>query len=75
MLLAGAGPPHCWKHLGIAQLGFAAAAAGAACESDRCRFLETCHRELLQACARGTASSDRGLFSEGCTDNPDGLPV
>ncbi|CAL5220366.1 g2367 [Coccomyxa viridis] len=53
MMLATAGPPHCWEHLSIAQLGFAAAAAGAICESDRWRFLDTCHGELLQACAKG----------------------
>ncbi len=53
MMLATAGPPHCWEHLSIAQLGFAAAAAGGICEGDSWRFLETCHRELLQACAKG----------------------
>ena len=53
MMLASAGPPHCWEHLSTAQLGFAAAAAGAICESDRCRFLDICKKELLQACATG----------------------
>ena len=58
MMLATAGPPHCWEHLSIAQLGFAAAAAGAICESDRWRFLDTCHGELLQACAKGEGRMD-----------------
>ena len=55
-MLATAGPPHCWDHLSIAQLGFAAAAAGGICESDRWRFMDTCYRELLQACAKGRHS-------------------
>lgn len=77
MLLAGAGPQHCWEHLSIIQLGFAAAAAGAACEGDRWRFLATCHRELLQACATGTERRPPTLESliGGCSDGLYGVPV
>ena len=53
VFLAGAGPPHSWRHLTTAQLGFAAAAAGEASRGEQWEWLAACHKALFHACAKG----------------------